>query len=95
MDYQNQNQQGTPVYVPATQADMSVGDWIITMILMAIPIVNIIMLIIWAFDSTDIKKSRKTWAIAQLIVSVIFTVLGIISLVVFGSAIAYVLGSAF
>lgn len=49
---------------------ISVGDWIITFIILAIPIVNIIMLFVWAFgDNTH--PSKKNFAKAQLIIFVI------------------------
>ncbi|MGB0838123.1 MAG: hypothetical protein ACPGRE_08485 [Flavobacteriaceae bacterium] len=53
---------------------MSVGDWIITMILTAIPVVGFIMLIVWAF-SEGTNPSKKTWAIASLIFMVVIAVL--------------------
>lgn len=37
---------------------MSTWDWIITFILMSIPIVNIVLLFVWAFSGT--KQSRKS-----------------------------------
>lgn len=48
-----------------TNQTMSLKDWIITIILIALPIVNIIMLIIWA---TDRKDPRNNFAKAYLIV---------------------------
>lgn len=45
---------------------MTIGDWIITILLTSIPFVNIIMLIVWAVGSTE-NPNRKNWAIAMLI----------------------------
>ncbi|MCB5251775.1 MAG: hypothetical protein RBR69_00150 [Candidatus Cloacimonadaceae bacterium] len=45
---------------------MSIGNWIVTMIILIIPLVNIIMLIVWAASSSE-NPNRKNWAIAQLI----------------------------
>lgn len=45
-------------------SDMSVGEWLITMLIMIIPIVNIVMLFIWAFGSPD---KRRNYARASLI----------------------------
>ena len=53
---------------------MSVGDWLITFLLCAIPIIGIIMMFVWAFGDTN-PKSKKTWAQAALIFSLIITVL--------------------
>ncbi len=45
---------------------MTVKDWLITLLLLSIPIVNIVLLFVWAFgDSTGIQKSN--FAKAQLI----------------------------
>lgn len=84
--YQQPAYQPQPSYYqPPAQgpAPMTLGDWVITLILCAIPVVNIIMLIIWAASSsTDISK--KHFAQAYLIilaievaVVVVMTVAGI------------------
>ncbi|WP_216667900.1 hypothetical protein [Sporosarcina jiandibaonis] len=44
---------------------MSLGSWIITLIILAIPLVNFIMLFIWAFDVTS---ERRNFARANLII---------------------------
>ncbi|MDI2587461.1 hypothetical protein OR571_10170 [Psychrobacillus sp. NEAU-3TGS] len=55
--------------------DMSVGEWLITMLIMIIPIVNIVMLFIWGFGSPD---KRRNYARASLIWMAISIVLIII-----------------
>lgn len=45
---------------------VTVGDWIITMIIAAIPIVNIVMLFVWAF-SAGTNPSKANWAKAYLV----------------------------
>jgi len=56
---------------------MTIGDWLITFLIQAIPLVGIIMMFIWAFsDSTH--PSKKTWAQAALIMMVIVIALMII-----------------
>ena len=52
----------SPQYVP-----MSVGDWIITSIIFAIPIVGFVMLFVWGFGSNT-QPSKANWAKATLIV---------------------------
>jgi hypothetical protein len=45
---------------------VSVGNWMLTMVLMGIPIINIILLFVWAFGSnTEISKAN--WAKAALV----------------------------
>lgn len=53
---------------------MSVGDWIITMIVTAIPFVGFIMLFVWAFGSES-NLSKQNWAKAALIFYAILIVL--------------------
>ncbi|HUA64701.1 MAG TPA: hypothetical protein VME24_02565 [Alphaproteobacteria bacterium] len=45
---------------------VSVGNWIITFIVVGIPLVNLIMLIIWALGGTP-HPSKKTFAQAFLV----------------------------
>jgi len=56
---------------------MTVGNWIVTMLLMIIPIVNIVLLIVWAASSSE-NLNRKNWAIATLIFFAISFVIGLI-----------------
>lgn len=57
---------------------ISFGNWMGTMLLPLIPIVGIfiylIMMFVWAFGS-DTPTSKKNWARASLLVSVIFIIL--------------------
>ena len=57
-----------------TPAPTSVGDWILTYIVMCIPLVNIVMLIVWA-ASASTEPSKSNWAKATLffiLLSVVF-----------------------
>lgn len=83
MDYQNQ-----PGRV---SEEVSVKDWIITMLITAIPIVGLIMLFVWAFGDTN-QPSKKNWAIATLIWYAIVIVLVIIFFIIFGAIIAAMFG---
>lgn len=67
---------------------MTVGNWVVTMLLMMIPLVNIIMLIVWATGSME-NPNRKNWAIAQLI----FMGIAIVLWIVMFSFFAGVMGS--
>ena len=46
---------------------LTIGNWILTIILLAIPLVNIIMLIVWAAAGST-HPSKKSFAQAYLIV---------------------------
>lgn len=65
---------------------LTVGDWLITLIVSAIPIVNIIMLFVWSFGSGT-HPSKANWAKATLILIAIILVLYIIVFAIFGAAI--------
>ena len=56
---------------------VSMGDWILTMILSGIPIVGIIMLFVWAFGG-GAKLSKQNYARAVLLLAVIGFVIGTI-----------------
>ncbi|MCY9666950.1 hypothetical protein M5X11_18765 [Paenibacillus alginolyticus] len=45
---------------------LSVKDWMITILLLAIPLVNIVMLFVWAFSNGE-NPSKSNYAKASLI----------------------------
>ena len=56
---------------------MTVGDWIVTLLLSAIPLVNFVLLLVWAFSS-DTNINKKNYAKACLIfisISIVFLIL--------------------
>ena len=55
---------------------VSIGNWILTFILLAIPLVNLIMLIIWAVSSGT-HPSKKTFAQAYFVLLAIIFCLAI------------------
>lgn len=59
------------------QSVVTVGDWILTLILMCIPIVNFILLLVWALSSST-PASKSNWAKATLLFMIIGFVLTII-----------------
>jgi ABC-type Na+ efflux pump permease subunit len=73
---------------------MSIGDWLITFLIQAIPLVGFIMLFVWAFgDGTH--PSKKTWAQASLIFALIMFVLVIILLAVMWTVISSLFSGAY
>lgn len=64
---------------------MSVKDWLITLILMIIPLANIILLFIWAFGD-DTNKTRSNWAKATLIMMAITIAFYVFFFAIFGAA---------
>lgn len=43
-----------------TKTDVSLGDWIVSMLLTLVPVLNVILVIRWAFGK-NIKPSKKTY----------------------------------
>jgi len=63
---------------------MSVKDWLITFLILAIPVVGFIMLFVYAFGS-DQNVNRQNWAKAQLIMAAIMIVLITLFFLAFGA----------
>lgn len=61
---------------------VSTGDWLVTKILMQIPILNIILLLIWSFQK-DQNYNKSNWAKATLIIYIIKIVFIIIIITTF------------
>ena len=64
----------TQVDVPRNEKVMTVKERLITGLLMIVPIVNIILMFVWAFGN-DGTLNRKNWAKAQLILALVITIL--------------------
>ena len=82
---QTYNAQPVPPVIPSygtpeTQP-VSVGGWIGVMLLSCLPLINLIMLFVWAFSSST-KKSLKNYARATLIMFLIVAVITVIASVV-------------
>lgn len=68
---------------------MSVGQWVLTLFLLCIPIVDIVLLFVWAFGGN--KDERTNWAKAQLIwlligIAITFIFLACTGVAIFGAA---------
>lgn len=70
---------------------MTLKDWIITMIILCIPCVNIVMLFVWAFGSNT-NPNKKTFCQASIIWALIWIVIYFVIIALFGASIA-MLGS--
>lgn len=67
--------------------DVSVGEWIVTYLIMMIPLVNIVMMFVWAFGSIE-KRSKANYFKALLIVTAVSTGLIILGFIVFAGLLA-------
>lgn len=52
--------------MPSGNKPVSIGDWVITYLILCVPLVNIVMLFVWAFGSGT-NPSKANWAKASLI----------------------------
>ncbi len=59
------------------------GDWVVTLLIAAIPLVGLIMMFVWAFGGNT-TPSKANWAKAMLIwaaiiigLTLLFTILGV------------------
>jgi len=66
---------GMPMGGPM-EKPMSLGDWVITLIIQAIPCVGLVMMFVWAFGQGNM--SRKNYCRAVLIFYAVGIVLGLI-----------------
>ena len=70
---------------------ISMGEWVLTILLTAIPCICIIMLFVWAFgDTKNTKPSKSNYAKASLI----WMAIGIAISIVFSSAITAIVTAA-
>ncbi|MDK2941441.1 hypothetical protein ACIZ62_09035 [Acetobacterium carbinolicum] len=71
-----------------SEVPMTLGDWMLTLLLLYIPIVNIVMLIIWSVDSkTSTTKKHFAWA------TLIFMGIGIVLAIIFSSIVVAIVAS--
>ena len=76
---ENETIQSNPVNDSPQYTPISVGKWVITIIIIAIPIVGFIMLFVWGFGSNT-QPSKANWAKATLIMIGISIVLSFLFL---------------
>lgn len=74
-----------PQYAPPAEVPVSIGDWVLSFFVMLIPVVNIIMMFVWAFSSGT-NKSKSNFFKAQLIIWLVIILISIIATVVLVSA---------
>lgn len=67
---------------------LSIGDYIVMMIVGGIPLVGLIMMLVWAFGGNT-NTNRKNYARAMLIIMAV----GIVLSIVFGASIIAAIGS--
>ena len=72
---------------PGTK-DVTFGDWFLTLFLVAIPLVGIVFLFVWAFGSTT-NPSKANWAKASLLWAAIWIGFTLLILLIWGGGPRY------
>jgi len=75
-----------------TAESMSVKDWFLTLLITYIPLVGLVMLFVWAFDSNT-NLNKKNFAKASLLWMVVGIALAIIIFVLFMGAFLSLVGT--
>ena len=75
------------------KAVMTMGEWLITLIVLAIPCVNVIMYFVWAFGNGN--ENWKNFCRAGLIVMAVGIVLSLILYAVVGASLAAALSAGY
>ncbi len=87
--YQQTSYQGSNTEL---EEPVTFGEWMITMLVMMIPCVNIVMMFVWAFGNG--KKSKSNYFKAALVWALIGIVISILFTVIFGATFAGIMNSA-
>ena len=72
----------------STSTTIPTSEWVLTLFLSAIPIVNIVLLCVWEFGSKT-AESKKNWAKATLI----WLIVAIAASLIFGGSISTFISS--
>ncbi len=76
------NMEYNDIYPEQRESVVTVKDWLLVMLLMSIPLVNLVMPFVWAFGGGDIPDSKKNWAKAMLLWALIIIGIYIVLLVI-------------
>jgi hypothetical protein len=89
-DYQQNQSQSNPSqnFNNGSQLEppLTLGEWVVTILILAIPCVNIVMLFVWGFGQGN--TSRKNYCRAALI----FVAIGMVFSFIFGAAMLAAIG---
>lgn len=65
---------------------ISVGSWVLMRVLLVIPVVNLVMLVVWAIDREN--ETRRNFALASFILMAIGFAIALLFFAIFGLAFA-------
>ena len=67
---------------------VSVKEWLITNLIMMIPLVNIVMMLVWAFGSNTNPNKANYFKAALILFAIVMVIYLVLAVVFFGSAAA-------
>jgi len=73
------------------QVSVKTGEWILTFLIVSIPLVGFIMLFVWAFGNGT-NESKANWAKASIIWFLIIIGIYVLFALIFGAAMFAALG---
>jgi uncharacterized membrane protein len=77
--------QGGANFRPREVEPVSLGDWILTLVVLAIPIAGFVMMLVWGFSSGT-NPSKQNFCRASLILYLIAIVIFVLFMMTFGFA---------
>jgi hypothetical protein len=90
MDKGKSDASGGGSSVVQKDASMTVGKWMGTLVLLAIPLCNVICFIVWLFGGGK-NRSRTNYVRASLFISLILVALSVIAVIAFGGTLQEIL----
>ena len=67
---------------------VSVKEWLITNLIMMIPLVNIVMMLVWAFGSNTNPNKANYFKAALILFGIVMVIYLVLAVVLFGSVAA-------
>ena len=67
---------------------VSVKEWLITNLIMMIPLVNIVMMLVWAFGSNTNPNKANYFKAALILFAIVMVIYLVLAVVIFGSVAA-------
>ena len=64
---------------------VSVKEWLITNLIMMIPLVNIVMMLVWAFGSNTNPNKANYFKAALILFAIVMAIYLVLAVVIFGS----------
>lgn len=64
---------------------VSIKEWLLTNLIMMIPLVNIVMMLVWAFNSNTNPNKANYFKAALILFAILMAIYLVLAVVIFGS----------